>query len=366
MTAPTDLALLVIARNEARGIARCLQSAQPYVRRMVVLDTGSTDDTVQIARSCGAQVYQEPWRDDFAWARNRALELADAHWSLFLDADEWLESGGQSLAQAVQACEPKLGAVLVKSDFTQGGRVQQAGSWLTRLVPRGVRYQGRVHEQVVSSLPRQRLPVVVGHSGYQPEAMQAKRGRNRALLLQELQAQPDSAYILYQLGKDCEVFEELEQARDYYLRAGAACPADAHYAHDLHVRLLYSLGKSGRLDDAVVLAGDMMERWRDSPDFFFTVGNLFLDRAIAHPQTASAQSLPMVEQAWLRCLAIGECPDLEGSVVGRGSFLAAHNLAVLYEGLGRKDEAGRYAQLAAQLRDAQQSVARSVIETRPG
>jgi glycosyltransferase involved in cell wall biosynthesis len=348
-----NLALLVIAKNEARGIARCLQSARPYVGRMVVLDTGSADDTVQIARSCGAQVYQEPWRDDFAWARNRALELADADWSLFLDADEWLESGGESLAQAVQASEPKLGAVLVKSDFTQGGRAQQAGSWLTRLIPRGARYQGRVHEQVVSDLARQRLPVVVGHSGYQPEAMQAKRGRNRALLLQELQAQPGNPYLLYQLGKDCEVFEELAQACGYYLEAGATCPVDAQYTHDLHVRLLYCLSKSGRLDDAVTLAGDMMERWRDSPDFFFTVGNLFLDRAIAHPQTASAQSLPMVEQAWLRCLAIGECPDLEGSVVGRGSFLAAHNLAVLYEGLGRKDEAGRYAQLAAQMRSAQ-------------
>jgi hypothetical protein len=80
------------------------------------------------------------------------------------------------------------------------------------------------------------------------------------------------------------------------------------------------------------------------------VGNLFLDRAIAQPRTAAVESLPMVEQAWLRCLAIGERPDLEGSVVGRGSFLAAHNLAVLYEGLGKKDEAGRYAQLAAQMR----------------
>jgi glycosyltransferase involved in cell wall biosynthesis len=116
MTAPVDLALLVIAKNEARGIARCLQSAQPHVRRMVVLDTGSTDDTVQIARSCGAQVYQEPWRDDFAWARNRALELADADWSLFLDADEWRPSpswapswSGATLPRAVASSRPAPG-----------------------------------------------------------------------------------------------------------------------------------------------------------------------------------------------------------------------------------------------------------------
>lgn len=354
MAVSVDLALLVIARNEAQGIARCLESARPHVGRMVVLDTGSTDGTVEIARACGAQVHQEPWRDDFSWARNRALELADADWNLFLDADEWIESGGESLSQAVLASGPRLGAVLVRSDFTQGGLVQQAGSWLTRLLPRGARFQGRVHEQVVADLPRQRLSLVVGHSGYQPQAMLAKRGRNRALLLQELASQPENPYVLYQLGKDCEVSGELAQACDHYLKAGAACPESAQYAHDLHVRLLYCLGNSGRLDDALVLAADMMERWSGSPDFFFTVGNLFLDRAIAHPQTASSESLPMVEQAWLRCLTLGECPDLEGSVVGRGSFLAAHNLAVLYEGLGRKDEAGRYAQLAVQMRAAQQ------------
>ena len=350
MTMPADLALLVIAKNEAQGIARCLESARPHVGRMVVLDTGSVDATVEIARSCGALVYQEPWRDDFAWARNRALELADADWNLFLDADEWIESGGESLAQAVLAPVPRLGVVLVKSDFTQGGHAQQAASWLTRLMPRGTRYQGRVHEQVVSNLARQRLPLVVGHSGYEPQAMQAKRGRNRALLLQELEAQPGNPYVLYQLGKDCEVSGELPQACDYYLKAGAASPADAPYAHDLHIRLLYSLGKAGRLDDAVVLAGDMLERWRDSPDFFFTVGNLFLDRAIAHPETAATESLPMVEEAWLRCLSIGERPDLEGSVIGRGSFLAAHNLAVLYEGQGDREKAARYGRMAVEMR----------------
>lgn len=351
MTVPADLALLVIARNEAQGIARCLESARPHVRRMVVLDTGSTDGTAEVARSCGAQVHHAVWQDDFAWARNRALELADADWNFFLDADEWIESGGQSLAQAVLSPVPTLGVVLQKSGFALAGRTEQAGSWVTRLMPRGTRYQGRVHEQVVSGLSKRRLPLVLGHSGYQPEAMQAKRGRNRALLLQELQAQPGNPYVLYQLGKDCEVFDELPLACEYYLKAAAACPPGAQYAHDLDVRLLHCLSRSGRLDEALILAGDLMERRADSPDFFFAVGNLFLDRAVADPRTAASESLPNAEAAWLRSLSIGERPDLEGSVVGRGSFLAAHNLAVLYEGWGRKEEAQRYARLAAQMRD---------------
>jgi len=82
--APTtpDLVLAVIARDESRCIARCLQSARPFVDRMLVLDTGSVDETPAIARACGAEVHHAVWPDDFAAARNLALQLADADWSL--------------------------------------------------------------------------------------------------------------------------------------------------------------------------------------------------------------------------------------------------------------------------------------------
>lgn len=111
-----DLALVVIARNEARCIARCLNSAKDVVSRMLVLDTGSTDDTIAIARACGAQVHQAPWNDDFSQARNTALELADADWNLVLDADEWLESGTQALC-AQELRSRFLGFVVQRSEF---------------------------------------------------------------------------------------------------------------------------------------------------------------------------------------------------------------------------------------------------------
>jgi hypothetical protein len=74
-----------------------------------------------------------------------------------------------------------------------------------------------------------------------------------------------------------------------------------------------------------------MAEWLDSPDFFFTLGNLWLDWSVAHREQAQQQGLPMAELAWQRCLEIGERPELEGSVAGRGSFLVAHNLAVIRE-----------------------------------
>ena len=72
-----------------------------------------------------------------------------------------------------------------------------------------------------------------------------------------------------------------------------------------------------------------IQQWTDSPDFFFVLGNLVLDRAMSDPANAVDQWLPLAASAWERCLAIGERPDLEGSVHGRGSHLAQHNLDVI-------------------------------------
>src|ERR1700710_3132879 len=89
----TRLALVMIARDEARAIGRALASARPHVDRMIVLDTGSTDATREIAAAEGAEVHAFAWCDDFAAARNAALAHSDADWNLILDADEWIEDG---------------------------------------------------------------------------------------------------------------------------------------------------------------------------------------------------------------------------------------------------------------------------------
>ncbi|WWT74562.1 glycosyltransferase [Lautropia mirabilis] len=91
------IALTMIVKNEARSLARCLDSVAPWVDKMIVLDTGSTDDTIAIARAHGAEVYERRWTNDFAAARNAALARSDADWNLVLDADEWLTSGGEYL-----------------------------------------------------------------------------------------------------------------------------------------------------------------------------------------------------------------------------------------------------------------------------
>lgn len=341
--AKPELALVVIARNEERCIARCINSASALVDKMVVLDTGSTDKTMAIAKACGAEVHQAIWTDDFSAARNTALALADADWNLILDADEWIASGAECLRHAVSRLA--VGVVCVRNDLELHGELATNNSWIPRLLPRGVHYTGRIHEQPVSDLPRIRLPLVLGHDGYAPERKKAKLGRNRSLLEQELQQHPGDPYLLYQLGKDCAAADENAQACEYYLQAAAKLPAGAGYEHQLVVGTLHCLGRVGQLEQALIYAEAKMNDWSDSPDFFFTLGNLLLDYALIHADQAEAKWLPMAEAAWLRCLEIGERPKLSGSLAGCGSYLASHNLAVIYEGMGDTERAKAYREL---------------------
>jgi tetratricopeptide (TPR) repeat protein len=93
-----DVGLSMIVRDEARTLRRCLESVRGVVRQIVIGDTGSKDETPQIAREYGAQVIEIPWEDDFAKARNRALAPLSSEWVLSLDADEMLDpSAGTSI-----------------------------------------------------------------------------------------------------------------------------------------------------------------------------------------------------------------------------------------------------------------------------
>ncbi len=342
--------LVLIARDEARCIARCLDSVRPWVDAMWVLDTGSRDDTAAIARRCGAQVAQFDWCDDFAAARNAALAMSRAEWRLVLDADEWIDAAGQSLAPLRHASEPFLGQICVVSQLdAAGNKLDEAPSWLSRVLPRGVAYAGRVHEQPQSDLPRRRLDLRVLHDGYRSAQAAAKQGRNRKLLALALEATPDDAYLHYQYGKDLELGGEHAPACEHYLQALTACAQLAAWRHDLVLRLLFSLKKCRRFDQALALAEQERPVLTGSPDFHFTLGDVLLDLAVHEPARGAAL-LPAIEQAWLHAIAIGEQPQLQDTVRGRGSYLAAHNLAVLHESLGQAAQARHWREREALMR----------------
>jgi len=345
------MALVMIARNEARCIARCLDSVREHVDSMLVLDTGSDDDTARIAREAGARVAHFAWRDDFAAARNAVLEMADADWSLVLDADEWLVDGAAALRE-LRGAEPFVGVIRVDNLFGADAAAPSCSvSWLSRVLPRGVRYSGRVHEQPDATGARRRLGVTVRHDGYLDRVMDGKRGRNDRLLRLALAEHPDDAYLHYQLGRDLELRALYAQALPHYQRAQAGAAPTDPWRHDLLLRLLFTLKKLARHADALALAQQEQDRFGDSPDYCFALGDLLLDWA-AHEPARGRELVPVIEAAWQRAVAIGERPDLPDSVHGRGSFLSAHNLAVLYSGLSRHDEARHWLQREQAMRAA--------------
>lgn len=336
---PQRVALVMIVRDEAARIAAALASALPHVDFALVLDTGSQDDTAALARAAGARVEHFTWGDDFSAARNHALDLAGADWHLVLDADETLQLGADHIGALRRQPPVFVGVLQVASHFGDGPGSAVAPSWISRVLPGHVRYAGPVHEQPQHDLPLRRLPVTLAHVGYRPAALAAKRGRNAALLGRALARQPDDAYLWYQLGKDHDVYEQYADALEAFDRSLALLgPQAPAWQHDLVVRSLHALKRCGRHPEAIGRAEAGLAAWGESPDFFFALGDLLLDWAADEPARAD-ELLPMIESAWQRCLAIGERPELEGAVAGRGSFLAARNLAHFYEGLGRPDDA---------------------------
>jgi glycosyltransferase involved in cell wall biosynthesis len=340
-----QLALVMIVRDEAARIGRCLESARALVDDIVVLDTGSSDATMDIARSHGARVFQEQWNDDFAAARNAALAHSSSDWNLVLDADEWLVGADRAALAEVLSGPPVIGLLPVSSQFELQGRVETSTSWIARLLPGDVRYAGSIHEQPVSSLPRKHVALAVQHDGYRAAGMTAKLARNASLLERAIAASPQDAYLLYQLGKNHEIGGEYTQAAPYYRQALELADADAPFRHDLVVRSMFTMKKAGLHEEAIHLADLEMGNWQDSPDYYFALGDLLLDWTVHNPAAAD-ELLPMVEASFLRCLEIGDQPQRDGSVRGRGSHLAAHNLAVLYEGMGDMAKAQQYRAMA--------------------
>jgi glycosyltransferase involved in cell wall biosynthesis len=319
-----SLAAVLIVRDEARCIARCIDSVRPWVDRVVVLDTGSCDETMAIARAHGAEVVELFWPESFALARNAALAVANADWNLVIDADEWIENGGD-LLRLWCAGPPRLGRVCIVSEAS-GGRGQTSRNRVTRLLPRGALFAGRVHEQVVSDLPREDIDLTIGHDGYADAQLARKQDRNRPLLLAELRDAPDDPYLHYQLGKDAQMRGDEHAASEHFATALDLSPTDANWLHELVTGHLHALAKSGQYDEAIDFAEDHRHAWAESPDFHFVLGDVLLDCAMADPENAIGHWLPQACASWERCLAIGERPGLEGSVPGRGSHLARHNL----------------------------------------
>lgn len=186
------LSACLIVKNEAETLARCLQSLQSVADEIVLVDTGSSDQTLVIAERFGAKIYNMLWPDHFGQVRNFALAQAQADWILSIDADEWLEpSEGRALRHHLLTAPPAIYCLRWQQ------HPQCAWSQKAVLFPnfRGITYLGRVHElpwDASGQLPFSALTTItLSHSPRCSPLDAEKIAYYRALLQQDLK-HPDS------------------------------------------------------------------------------------------------------------------------------------------------------------------------------
>ena len=246
------LSLSMIVRDEAAQIEDCLRSVQGFADELVVVDTGSSDDTVVRARALGARGEQIPWPGDFGPARNQALQWVSGDWVLVLDADERLRPEAREPLRRLMA-EPDLLVInLLRQEI---GALQSPYSNVSRLFRRhpAIRWSRSYHSLVDDSVaellqrePQWRIadcsePALL-HDGYRPELLAAgdKATRLRQAMEAELQQRPNDPYACAKLGS-LEVAESQRDRGIALLRRGLEhCPAAAHperYELLLHLAL---------------------------------------------------------------------------------------------------------------------------------
>ncbi|MCS5693865.1 glycosyltransferase [Cyanobium sp. FGCU-6] len=234
------LSLSMIVRDEQQNLDACLRSVADFVDEMVVVDTGSSDDTVAVAERWGALVHHLAWPGDFAPARNHALARTQGDWVLVLDADERLLPEAREPLRQLMAAPDSLLITLLRRE--EGAR-QSPYSAVSRLFRRhpALRWSRPYHAMVDDSVtdlqarePHWRIhhcPVpALAHGGYQPERLAGgdKARRLRAAMEADLAERPGDPYICAKLG-GLEVSEGNRPRGIALLEEGLHhCPQEAH------------------------------------------------------------------------------------------------------------------------------------------
>lgn len=374
VAAGARLSACLIVKDEAEYLANCLASLRGLADEIIVVDTGSTDDTMDIARVHGARVFEQPWPGSFSAARNVSLEHATGDWILVVDADEVIAAADHAAVRAVLAASPEvMGYILVQRNYTSD---QTTARWtrtepdcaeacgvpgwfparITRLFRRDprIRFEGEVHEAVDGAIQAlggriDETAIPIHHYGKlrDDERMQAKAALYRTLG-EHKAARTGSAVAHYELGLQYAELGVLDKAEtalreavriDATLvkgwadlgsvieRQGNAAEAEALYRRALEldpqylpalVNLGAVLGKQGRRGEAMAAFAQARRLNPDNP--------VILNNLAAH--YAQGNDLAAAEELYRRAVAINP------------RYLHARvNLGNLLERAGRYDAA---------------------------
>jgi len=339
------LSLCMIVRDEEQMLPRCLAAVAAAVDEIVIVDTGSTDATIEIARSFGARVIEREWTGSFAEARNVSFDAARGDWLMYLDADELLVREDAALLCSLTGRTWREAFYMSEThhtgDLEVGTAVRHDALRIFRNRPE-YRFEGRLHEQIAHRLPGylperiEATSVRVEHHGYVGAVRDAreKSRRNIDLLrLQQAESHP-TPFLHYNLG--CEYAAAGDRAaalvefeRSWELIEAASNRDGYLFAPALLSRLVKALRVCGRPQEALARAERGLERFPAFTD-------LVLEQALA--AIALGQDDRAIELCE-RCIEMGDAPRRYTATVGCGSYLPRVHLAELRRARGELEQA---------------------------
>ncbi len=348
------LTICIICKNEEKNIKKCLSKLKNAKLEIIVVDTGSTDNTKEIAKQFTEHVYDFAWCNDFAAAKNFAISKALTPYVMIIDSDEFLESIDlKKLQWDIQEHPNQVGRIFRRNVFERNGVRQENTEWINRIFAKDkFCYEGCIHEQVVEKeggcYETYKAPVTILHTGYDlPEdARRKKAQRNITLLQQELARLTSGSevnseengvdnigrteqlpYILYQLGKSYYMAGNYEIACLHFSRAlSFDLNPKLEYVIDMVETYGYALLNSGQPGQALFFE-NIYEEFGNSADFQFLMGLIYMNNE--RFEDAVAEFKKATKHA--------ECRN-----IGTNSYLAYYNIGVIYECLGRAKEAKEY------------------------
>lgn len=346
--APT-LGLAMIVRDEEENLRGCLAKVKPIVDEMVVVDTGSRDNTVAVAEQMGAKVVRYGWRDDFADARNVSLANLSADWVLVLDADERLvESSYPAIQRAI--LNPVVDAFLIDiinatGDVLISGALAHSSVRLFRRRP-DFQYEGYLHEQIAPCIVRaggrvRPLPgATILHYGYLGAvvATRDKANRNMYIIRRQVAQEPHNSFAYFNLGMEYVRRGERQRAIKAFQRAFRLLPGlNTSYAPVLLKNLAACLMEEQRYNEALSILEMGEQAYPEYTDLTLLRG-VVLNRAGRYCEALAALEA---------CIEKGEAPAFYMTQIGAGSFLARMAMVQSYRALGQFDKAAEAYTLAA-------------------
>jgi len=277
-----SISACMIAKDEQELLPQCLDSIKGFVDEIILVDTGSTDDTVKIAESYGAKVYHHPWQNDFSLHRNQSIQYSTGDWIMIIDCDEQVVSQiDRDEFHGRLSKLPDQVAGLIVNVVEQRDEAETT-PWLgARFFRRssGIHYKGAVHNKSVFQGGCAGSDIKFYHYGYSlsPDKMKAKRQRTTALLMGRLSNNDKDHTALYYLTQMMIGERRYKEAEEYGLRFFACVPVHPEEWQFYGVMYFYMAWATLHLEDgtkAMAWAKKGLDYYPDDPDLNYVMARI--------------------------------------------------------------------------------------------